>query len=150
MYQDDIVDEDNNGNNNTIAESNYANENYNNDDAKSVSSNASSINLIGETNDDEDNNIDAKSVSSLSDITDDGTPSRSVSPKSVKNTTLHGACRRSKRQRYQTREHLLTNMTPAQQKTWEKAQLESLKAEKQRKRRKLVVTSDEENSGVVV
>ena len=99
---------------------------------------------------DEDNNIDAKSVSSLSDITDDGTPSRSVSPKSVKNTTLHGACRRSKRQRYQTREHVLTNMTPAQQKTWEKAQLESLKAEKQRKRRKLVVTSDEENSGVVV
>ena len=152
--QDEInnmdVDEDNNGNNNTIAESNYANENYNNDDAKSVSSNASSINLIGETNDDEDNNIDAKSVSSLSDITDDGTPSRSVSPKSVKNTTLHGACRRSKRQRYQTREHVLTNMTPAQQKTWEKAQLESLKAEKQRKRRKLVVTSDEENSGVIV
>ena len=44
-------------------------------------------------------------------------------------------------------------MTPAQQKTWEdskKAQLESLKAEKQRKRRKLVVTSDEENSGVIV
>ena len=152
--QDEInnmdVDEDNNGNNNTIAESNYANENYNNDDAKSVSSNASSINLIGETNDGEDNNIDAKSVSSLSDITDDGTPSRSVSPKSVKNTTLHGACRRSKRQRYQTREHVLTNMTPAQQKTWEKAQLESLKAEKQRKRRKLVVTSDEENSGVIV
>ena len=94
--------------------------------------------------------VDEDSVSSLSDITDDGTPSRSVSPKSVKNTTLHGACRRSKRQRYQTREHVLTNMTPAQQKTWEKAQLESLKAEKQRKRRKLVVTSDEENSGVIV
>ena len=51
---------------------------------------------------------------------------------------------------FQTREHVLTNMTPAQQKTWEKAQLESLKAEKQRKRRKLVVTSDEENSGVIV
>lgn len=94
--------------------------------------------------------VDEDSVSSLSDITDDGTPSRSVSPKSVKNTTLHGARRRSKRQRFQTREHVLTNMTPKQQQAWEKARLESLKAEKQRKRRKLVVTSDEENSGVVV